>query len=82
MITNSSAINNSYIALSKMSPHAAYLAFVFSYQNRFDYWLATNNLMFIDKLAKDTDTFLSSALTTILNVDLIKPPAVTAAITQ
>ena len=58
-----------------MSPHAAYLAFVFSYQNRFDYWLATNNLMFTNKLAKDTDSFLSSALTTILNVDFTKPPA-------
>ena len=32
----SSAINNSYISLSKVSPHAAYLAFVFSYQNRVD----------------------------------------------
>ena len=28
----SSAINNNYIALSKVSPHAAKLAFVFSYQ--------------------------------------------------
>ena len=32
----SSAINNSYIALSKVSPHAAYLALIFSYQNLFD----------------------------------------------
>ena len=31
--------------------------------------------MFTDKLAKDTDSFLSSALNTILNIDFIKPPA-------
>ena len=65
--------DNSYIALSKVSPHVAYLAFVFSYQNRFNYWLATNNLMFTDKLAKDTESFLSSAHDTILKVDSPSP---------
>ena len=49
------AIKKSFSALSGSYPHEAYLAFYYSYQARFDYWLSTNSIAFTDTLAEETD---------------------------
>jgi len=68
-----SAIHKISQALLPLSPHATYLAFIYSYQARFDYWLATNNLAHTDWLATDTDSFLSEILVAILGFDFNAP---------
>ena len=70
-----SAIEKSSNALLSLSPHATYLAFNYSYQARFDYWLATNNVIFTDQLASDTDLFLRKTLVAILGFDFTAPLA-------
>ena len=43
-----SAILKSNDALVSSNPHANFLAFLFSYQSRFDYWLSTNSIEHTD----------------------------------
>ena len=48
--------------LSDASRHANFLAFYHSYQARFDYWTATNNLVYTGPLAIKLDAFLRDIL--------------------
>jgi len=66
-----SAITRSFDALLPSSPHAAYLAFYYSFQARFDYWLATNNLRHTDELARSTDAYFSGILSKITIAKII-----------
>ena len=54
------AIKQSSDSLSASSRHANFLAFYHSYQARFDYWTATNNLVFTGPLALKLDAFASA----------------------
>jgi hypothetical protein len=55
------------------SSHATYLAFYFSFQSRFDYWLATNYLIYTDPLAASMDEFLRRKLCDIAGFDIFSP---------
>ena len=70
-----SAITKSFEALLPSSPHATYLAFYYSFQARFDYWLATNNLRHTDELASSTDTYFVGILSKICDFDIALLPA-------
>ena len=69
-----SAIEKSSTALKSSSSHADYLAFYYSYQARFDYWLSTNYLVYTDRLAEKIDDFLRETLSSIAGVDIFAPP--------
>ena len=69
-----SAIEASSSALNASSSHADFLAFHYSYQARFDYWLSTNNLALTDPLAAEMDEFLRKILTSIAGVDIFAVP--------
>jgi hypothetical protein len=51
------------------------LAFHYSYQARFDYWLSTNNLTYTAQLASETDDFLRKILCDIAGTDIFAAPA-------
>ena len=68
-----SAIQRSCEALLPSSSHATYLAFYFSFQSRFDYWLATNYLIYTDPLAASMDEFLRRKLCDIAGFDIFSP---------
>ena len=68
------AIKHSSDSLSVSSHHANFLAFYHSYQARFDYWMATNNLVFTGPLALKLDAFLRDILNTIAGFDIFEPP--------
>jgi hypothetical protein len=68
------AIEASSSALNASSSHADFLAFHYSYQARFDYWLSTNNLALTDPLAAEMDEFLRKILTSIAGVDIFAVP--------
>ncbi|MEI6872924.1 MAG: hypothetical protein WCL08_11635, partial [Verrucomicrobiota bacterium] len=65
-----SAIQKSIKALLPSSSHATYLAFYYSFQCRFDYWLSTNYLIHTDPLAVSLDAFLCQKLSDIAGFDL------------
>ena len=56
------AIIKASTALRSTSSHAVYFAFYYSFQSRWDYWSATNNLEFIDPLSSKLDSVLRSVL--------------------
>ena len=72
-----SAIKKSFNALSESNPHETYLALYYSYQARFDYWLATNSTNSTTKFADEADKFLRHLLCTLTGCDLFKSPAAT-----
>ena len=65
-----SAIQKSIKALLPSSSHATYLAFYYSFQCRFDYWLSTNYLIHTDPLAASLDAFLRQKLVEIAGFDI------------
>ena len=70
-----SAIEKSSKTLNSSSSHADFLAFHYSYQARFDYWLSTNNLTYTAQLASETDDFLRKILCDIAGTDIFAAPA-------
>ena len=68
------AIKQSSDSLSASSRHANFLAFYHSYQARFDYWTATNNLVFTGPLALKLDAFLRDILNTTAGFDIFETP--------
>ena len=69
------AIKKSSDSLSASSRHANFLAFYHSYQARFDYWMATNNLVLTGPLALKLDAFLRDILNTTAGFDIFVPPS-------
>ena len=67
-------IKRSSDCLSDASRHANFLAFYHSYQARFDYWTATNNLVYTGPLAIKLDAFLRDILNTIAGFDIFETP--------
>ena len=67
-------IKRSSDCLSDASRHANFLAFYHSYQARFDYWTATNDLVFTGPLAIKFYPFLRDILNTIAGYDIFEPP--------
>ena len=70
-----SVTQKSFSALLLKDKHAAYHAFNFSYQARFDYYLSTNPPSLTDPLAKDADACLKSMLEQITSSPLFQPAA-------
>jgi hypothetical protein len=68
------AIEKCSTRLSPSSSHADYLAFYYSYQERAVYWLATNNLTYMDHFAKAMDEFLRKLLGKIVGSDIFTTP--------
>ncbi len=64
-----SAIKKSFNALSGSNPHETYLAFYYSYQARFDYWLATNSAASTKDFAEKADDFLRYHLCALKGFD-------------
>ena len=71
----SSVIQQRFSALSPKDKHAAFHAFHYSYQARFDYYLSTNPPSLTDPLAKDVDTCLKYMLEEITSSPLFQPAA-------
>ena len=70
-----SAIQKSCEALLPSSSHAAFLAFYYSFQSRWDYLLSTNYLAYTEPLAASTDIFLRQTLCCIAGFDIFLAPA-------
>ena len=67
------AITNTSTALRSTSSHADFFAFYYSFQSRWDYWCATNNLEFIDPLSSTLDSVLRSVLEKATGLNLFDP---------
>ena len=69
----SSAITKSSNALLSTDPHAAFLAFTYSYQCRADYFVNTNSVSVIAPFCSELDRLLESVLSAITGFDLFAP---------
>ena len=70
-----SVIQKSFSTLLLKEKRAAYHAFIFSYQARFDYYLSTSPPSLTGPLAKDADACLKSMLEQITSSPLFQPAA-------
>ena len=68
------AIIKASAALNTSNLHADFLSFYYSYQSRWDYWCATNNLEFIDPLSSKLDSCLHFVLEKATGLKLFDPP--------
>ncbi len=69
-----SAIEAFSSALDASSSHADFLAFHYSYQARFDYWLSTNKIALTNPLAAEMGELLRKIMTSIAGVDIFAVP--------
>ena len=68
------AIRQPSDSLSASSRHADFLAFYHSYRARYDYWMATNNIIYTGPLAIEPDTYLRDILSTTAGFGIFEPP--------